>query len=80
MAKSKKTTPESGSVEGSSTKYKVGDAVSIPCRVVEVGEELITLETELPWDSDTPNRFAVRPEQVVGIDDIDKTDGDTAKA
>lgn len=57
---------------------EVGDFVSIPCRVIEVTEDLITLETELPGANGECNRFAVHESQLVGVSTTD-AGGDSGK-
>ena len=68
----KKTKPEA---EQTLVRPEVGDFVSIPCKVVEVNEDLITLETELPGANGECNRFAVHESQVVSVS-TDKSEGD----
>jgi len=55
----------------------VGDSVSIPCTVVEVTDDLVTLETALPSEaSGESNRFAVHASQLILPDNGDDTNGE----
>lgn len=65
MAKKKAAETEEAAAPAT---LEVGASVSIPCKVVEVGEDLVTLETDLPGSNGEHNRFAVHANQLVWVE------------